>query len=106
MDDDIDCYFNSDDRNHSNIQDDFMQVQQSIPQTYTKFVEMLAISYVKLAYVFIEEIEKPIAIMKKMIRKPLISKKKPKKISAKSKKSRKHTASSEFSYLLDSDINK
>ena len=34
-DDDINCYFNSDDRNHNNIQDDFMQVQQSIPQTST-----------------------------------------------------------------------
>jgi|LakMenEpi07Jul09_1017256.scaffolds.fasta_scaffold42401_1 hypothetical protein len=67
---------------------------------------MLAISYVKLAYVFIEEIEKPIAIMKKMIRKPLLSKKKANKLSGKSNKSRKHTASSELSYFIDSDINK
>jgi hypothetical protein len=49
---------------------------------------MLAISYVKLAYVFIEEIVKPIAIMKKMIRKPLLSKKKANKLSGKSNKSR------------------
>jgi hypothetical protein len=34
----------------------------------------LAESYIKLAYLFIEEIDKPISLMKKMIRKPLKSK--------------------------------
>lgn len=40
---------------------------------------MLAESYIKLAFTFVEEVERPIVIMKKMIRKPLKSRVKPKK---------------------------
>ena len=66
-------YLNEDARCSQALNCDDTELELMMPKTREEFIEMIAVSYLKLAYNYVEEIEKPIIIMKKMIRKPLKS---------------------------------
>lgn len=71
MEGEIDQYINyhfSGSKNHE--QGSELEIDRP-PRNEQEFIEILAISYIKLAFIYVEEIEKPISIMKKMIRKSL-----------------------------------